>query len=134
MRPDDDAASGGGLGRMFQRRSIESLQTDAQTSGLPRTLSALNLILLGIGCIVGAGIYVLPGLAAAHFAGPGVVLSFLLAGAACALLLARGAAQVYTDYLWYAALGATDVWRARYGALRMPSAEHPQRAVDGMPG
>ena len=40
-----------------------------------------------------------------------------LAGAAAALLLGKGAAQVYTDYLWYAALGATDVWRARYGAL-----------------
>jgi uncharacterized membrane protein (UPF0182 family) len=40
-----------------------------------------------------------------------------LAVAASALLLAKGAAQVYTDYLWYAALGATDVWRARYGAL-----------------
>jgi basic amino acid/polyamine antiporter, APA family len=74
-----------GVGRLFQRRSIESLQTDAQTSGLPRTLSAFNLVLLGIGCIVGAGIYVLPGLAAAHFAGPAVMLSFLLAGAACAL-------------------------------------------------
>ena len=50
-----------GLGRCLARRSIESLQADARTSGLPRTLSAFNLVLLGIGCIVGAGIYVLPG-------------------------------------------------------------------------
>ena len=46
-------------------------------------------------------------------------LLLLLAGAACGLLLARGAAQVYTDYLWYSALGATDVWRARYGAVTL---------------
>ena len=41
----------------------------------------------------------------------------LLAGSAIALLLARAAARIYTDYLWYAALGAPDVWRAKYGAL-----------------
>lgn len=40
-----------------------------------------------------------------------------LAGVASALLLGKGTAQVYTDYLWYASLGATEVWRARYGAL-----------------
>jgi len=39
--------------------------------------------------------------------------------AAGALLIARGAAQVYTDYLWYAALGAADVWRAKYSSLLM---------------
>ena len=102
---------------MFQRRSIESLQADAQTAGLPRTLSALNLVLLGIGCIVGAGIYVLPGLAAAHFAGPGVMLSFLLAGAACALaalcyaelastMPVSGSAYAYC----YAAIGEVFAW------------------------
>lgn len=40
-----------------------------------------------------------------------------LAGAAVVLLLGKGAAQVYTDYLWYSALGASDIWRARYAAL-----------------
>ena len=74
-----------GWARLLDRRSIESLQADAVATGLPRTLSALQLVLLGIGCIVGAGIYVLPGIAAAHFAGPGVMISFLIAGSACAL-------------------------------------------------
>jgi len=74
-----------GWRRILDRRSIESLQDAAKHSGLPRTLSAWNLVLLGIGCIVGAGIYVLPGYAAANFAGPAVMLSFLLAGAACAM-------------------------------------------------
>ncbi|HEX5649073.1 MAG TPA: amino acid permease, partial [Steroidobacteraceae bacterium] len=114
---EDGPACGGGLGRMFGRRSIESLQSDAQTTGLPRTLSAFNLVLLGIGCIVGAGIYVLPGLAAAHYAGPGVMLSFLLAGAACALaalcyaelastMPVSGSAYAYC----YAAIGEVFAW------------------------
>ena len=41
----------------------------------------------------------------------------LVAGAAVALLLGRSVAAIYTDYLWYSALGFTDIWRARYGAL-----------------
>ena len=42
-----------------------------------------------------------------------------IAGAALALLLGREIAHVYTDYLWYASLGATDVWRDRYSSLFM---------------
>jgi hypothetical protein len=44
-------------------------------------------------------------------------LLILVAGAAVALLVGRGLAQIYTDYLWYASLGAADVWRARYASL-----------------
>jgi APA family basic amino acid/polyamine antiporter len=107
-----------GWGRtMLRRRSVESLQSDAHRTGLPRTLSALNLVLLGIGCIVGAGIYVLPGFAAANFAGPGVMLSFLLAGAACAMaalcyaelastMPVSGSAYAYS----YAAMGEVFAW------------------------
>ncbi len=115
MTPERDMDRG--LGRCLQRRSIESLQADARTTGLPRTLSALNLVLLGIGCIVGAGIYVLPGFAAANFAGPGVMISFLLAGAACAMaalcyaelastMPVSGSAYAYC----YAALGEIFAW------------------------
>jgi len=71
--------------QIFRKKSVEALQHDAATSGLKRTLGPLNLLLLGVGCILGAGIYVLPGTAAAHFAGPAVLLSFLISGAACAL-------------------------------------------------
>jgi APA family basic amino acid/polyamine antiporter len=103
--------------RLFERRSIESLQSEASAQGLPRSLSALNLVLLGVGCIVGAGIYVLPGVAAAHFAGPGVMISFLIAGAACtfaALCYAElastmpvsGSAYAYC----YAAIGEVFAW------------------------
>ena len=48
----------------FARKSIEALQADATSHGLRRTLGPLHLMLLGIGCILGAGIYVLPGTAA----------------------------------------------------------------------
>jgi APA family basic amino acid/polyamine antiporter len=53
-------------------------------SGLKRCLSAFDLTLLGIGAIIGTGIFVLTGIAAANQAGPAVVLSFIIAGVACA--------------------------------------------------
>jgi APA family basic amino acid/polyamine antiporter len=57
---------------------------DGEVRALKRTLSALNLVALGIGGIVGAGIFVLTGHAAAANAGPAVALSFLLGAVACA--------------------------------------------------
>lgn len=103
--------------RLTARRTIESLQNAAATSGLPRTLGPWQLVLLGIGCIVGAGIYVLPGVAAAHYAGPGVMLSFLLAGGACtlaALCYAELAAAIPVSgsaYAYcYAAIGEVFAW------------------------
>src|SRR5580700_2958694 len=63
----------------------ELAQADGSRSrGLRRTLSALNLVTLGVGGIIGAGIFVLTGHAAASYAGPAVSLSFLLAAVACA--------------------------------------------------
>jgi len=53
-------------------------------TGLRRCLSAFDLTMLGIGAIIGAGIFVLTGVAAATKAGPAIVLSFVLAGFACA--------------------------------------------------
>ena len=74
-------------GQLFQTKSIADLQTEAADSehGLKRALSATNLVTLGIGAIIGAGIFVLTGQVAATNAGPAIVLSFLLAGFACAL-------------------------------------------------
>jgi len=53
-------------------------------TGLKRCLTAWDLVLLGIGCIIGTGIFVLTGVAAAEHAGPGIVLSFVISGTACA--------------------------------------------------
>ncbi|MEO8112872.1 MAG: amino acid permease, partial [Phenylobacterium sp.] len=69
--------------RLFIRKSIEQVQRESQTHRLKRSLGAMNLVLLGIGCIIGAGIYVMTGNAAANFAGPAVVLSFVVAFMAC---------------------------------------------------
>src|SRR5688572_13408270 len=53
-------------------------------ASLNRVLTARHLVLLGIGAVIGAGIFVLTGHAAANHAGPAVVLSFVFAGVACA--------------------------------------------------
>jgi basic amino acid/polyamine antiporter, APA family len=71
---------------LFATKSIAQLKAEASDSehGLKRALSALNLTTLGIGAIIGAGIFVLTGSAAAHYAGPGIMLSFIIGGIACA--------------------------------------------------
>ena len=52
---------------------------------LKRVLTARHLVMLGIGAVIGAGIFVLTGQAAANHAGPAIMLSFVLAGFACAM-------------------------------------------------
>ncbi len=72
---------------IWSKKSLTSLMQEASGEGehsLKRTLTAMNLTLLGIGAIVGAGIFVLTGTAAAQHAGPAIVISFLIAGAGCA--------------------------------------------------
>ncbi len=70
---------------LFARKTLAQLQAEAgeQEAGLERALSAFNLTTLGVGAIIGAGIFVLTGLAAAKYAGPAVVVSFVLGGIAC---------------------------------------------------
>ena len=91
-----------------------SLQGEAT---LKRTLTARHLILLGIGAVIGAGIFVLTGQAAANHAGPAIMLSFVLAGFACALaglcyaefsamMPVSGSAYSYS----YATLGEFTAW------------------------
>ncbi len=62
---------------------VDQVQREAANHHLKRTLGPFHLVLLGIGCTIGAGIYVMTGNAAANFAGPGVMLSFIIAGTAC---------------------------------------------------
>src|SRR2546430_1248889 len=72
---------------LWATKSISVLRAQADAVGersLRRHLGALNLITLGIGAIIGAGIFVLTGQAAALYAGPAVPLSFILTGIACA--------------------------------------------------
>ncbi|MGE3772737.1 MAG: amino acid permease [Gammaproteobacteria bacterium] len=68
--------------QLFRTRTLK--HEDYADSGLKRCLTAFDLTLLGIGAIIGTGIFVLTGIAAANQAGPAVVLSFVIAGVACA--------------------------------------------------
>ena len=79
------AAPRGLLGRMAMRKSVKQIQMESETSELKRSLGPWNLVFLGIGCIIGAGIFVRTGNAAALHAGPAVLFSFLIAGIVCAL-------------------------------------------------
>ena len=99
------------------RKPIESVRADHAQGALNRKLGAGHLILLGVGCIIGAGVYVMTGTVAAHHAGPAVLLSFLLAGTACgftalcyaelaAALPVEGASYSYA----YVALGEVFAW------------------------
>src|SRR5690242_683933 len=68
---------------LLRRKSVTDLQAEALTDqSLKRALGPLNLTTLGIGAIIGTGIFVLTGIAAAQHAGPAVVLSFVIAGTA----------------------------------------------------
>lgn len=68
---------------LFQTKCIKDLIRGTERHSLKKTLGAVDLILLGIGCIIGTGIFVLTGVAAAKYAGPGIMLSFVLSGMAC---------------------------------------------------
>lgn len=69
---------------MMMRKSVAQIQRETETSELKRSLGAWNLVLLGIGCIIGAGIFVRTGNAAALHAGPAVLIGYAIAGIVCA--------------------------------------------------
>jgi basic amino acid/polyamine antiporter, APA family len=80
---------------LFRKKSIASIlaMSESNNSSLKKSLGAFDLTMLGIGCMIGTGIFVLTGVAAAKHAGPALVLSFLIAGIACAL-----AALCYAEF------------------------------------
>ena len=103
---------------LFRRKDVSALQAElAADQSLKRVLGPVNLVLLGIGAVIGAGIFVLTGQAAANYAGPGIVISFILAGTACAfagLCYAEFAAMIPiagSAYTYgYATLGELFAW------------------------
>ena len=104
--------------QMFSRKPVEVLLAEAQGDhGLRRVLGPVALTALGVGCIIGAGIFVLTGLAANQYAGPALMLSFVVAGIGCAfaalcyaefaaMVPVAGSAYTYT----YATLGELMAW------------------------
>ena len=106
-----------GVPGIFRRKSVEQIQAEHAHGELKRSLGALNLVLLGIGCIIGTGIFVLTGRAAAEFAGPAITISFIITGLLCAFvalcyaelasaLPVSGSAYSYT----YASMGEVVAW------------------------
>src|SRR5512143_894964 len=72
--------------KLFRRKFLQNIleEIDIGKHRLNRSLNAFDLTVLGIGAIIGVGIFVLTGAAAAKYAGPGVILSFVISGFACA--------------------------------------------------
>jgi APA family basic amino acid/polyamine antiporter len=103
---------------LFRRKSVTDLQAEAEGDhSLKRALGPVNLTMLGIGAVIGAGIFVLTGKAAANYAGPAIVFSFVLAGIACAfagLCYAEFAAMIPVSgsaYTYgYATMGEFVAW------------------------
>lgn len=109
---------------LFVKKTIKSLLAEASESkgGLKRSLSAFSLLTLGIGVVIGAGIFVLTGQAAAEYAGPSVLLSFVLAVMICvfaalcyaefaSLIPIAGSAYSYA----YATMGEIVAWIIGWG-------------------
>jgi len=106
---------------LFRRKSIQQLtdavDDDSHGPRLNRTLSARDVTAAGVAAIIGTGIFVLTGVAANQYAGPGIILSFMLAGIACAcvslayaemssMIPVSGSAYTYA----YATLGEIIAW------------------------
>ncbi|WP_010286198.1 amino acid permease [Kurthia massiliensis] len=77
---------------LFRKKSIAAFKAHDQGQ-LTQTLGAFDLMLLGVGAIVGTGIFILPGTIAAEHAGPGIVFSFIIAAIVCAF-----AAMCYSEF------------------------------------
>lgn len=103
---------------IFRTKSINQFLSETkQDGGMNRVLGTFGLTMLGIGCIVGTGIFVLTGIAAANFSGPALVISFVIAALACgcaalcysefaAMIPVAGSAYTYG----YVALGEFWAW------------------------
>src|SRR5947209_1673950 len=108
------------MSTLFATKPLDVLMQESAEQGeqsLRRALGPLNLVTLGIGAVIGAGIFVFTGTAAALFAGPAIVISFILAGTGCvfaglcyaefaSMIPVAGSAYTYG----YATLGEFFAW------------------------
>lgn len=104
-------------GKMFRKKSVHLFHEDIKKSGLRRVLGKSGLTSLGVGAIIGAGIFVMTGVGAREYAGPALSLSFVIAGIGCtfaalcyaefaSLLPVEGSAYAYS----YATMGEFFAW------------------------
>ena len=104
--------------KIFWRKTIDQLlEATEGDKGLKRVIGTPGLLLMGIGAIIGAGIFILTGIASAFYAGPAIIISFVIAGAAClftalcyaefaSMIPVAGSAYTYS----YATLGELLAW------------------------
>ncbi len=109
---------------IFRTKNLHQLTEETKSKSLKKTLGTIDLSLLGIGCIIGTGIFVLTGIAAAEHAGPGISISYLLSAIVCmfaafayaelaSMVSATGSAYIYT----YVALGEIVAWMVGWGLV-----------------
>ena len=102
---------------IFRTKSIELLKQESAIHSLKKSLGAIDIVLLGVGVIIGTGIFVLTGVAAAKYAGPALMLSFVISSLTCAfvslayselaaMVPIAGSAYTYT----YTSLGEFLAW------------------------
>src|SRR5580692_7625679 len=108
------------MSKLFLTKSLDTILAESEETGehtLKRSLGALNLVTLGIGAIIGTGIFVLTGLVASENSGPAVVFTFIIAAICCvfaglcyaefaAMIPVAGSAYTYG----YATLGEIFAW------------------------
>src|SRR5215470_17333393 len=108
------------MGNLLKTKPLDVIMEEAEERGehtLRRALGPINLVTLGIGAIIGAGIFVLTGAAAARYAGPAIMISYVLAGIGCvfaglcyaefaSMIPIAGSAYTYG----YATLGEIVAW------------------------
>ncbi|MDR3194768.1 MAG: amino acid permease [Tannerella sp.] len=106
------------MNNLFRVKSIDAIIAESHSgNGLKRSLSTRNLIALGIGAVIGTGIFVLTGTAAANYAGPALIISFVISAIGCimaglcyaefaAMIPVAGSAYSYS----YATLGEFIAW------------------------
>ena len=103
---------------IFRKKSIDDLLTgDKSSKSLKRAIGPLSLIIMGLGCIIGAGIFIVTGIASANYSGPALILSFVISAVACiftalcyaefaSMIPISGSVYTYT----YVAMGEVWAW------------------------
>src|ERR1700744_2375267 len=105
------------MSTIWKKKPIEAFEADMQKSELKRVLGKWGLTSIGVGAIIGAGIFVMTGLGAKEYAGPALALSFVVAGIGCtfaalcyaefaSFLPVEGSAYAYS----YATMGEIFAW------------------------
>ncbi len=107
-----------------RKKSIQALLDNAKKNTLKKTLGAFDLVMIGIGCTIGTGIFVVTGIAAATYAGPAIAVSYFLAAVVCifaglayaelaSMVPVSGSAYTYT----YVVLGEFTAWLVGWGLV-----------------